>query len=84
MVGGAPGLGSAIRGPGSGASAGVSLGTAKRAWSVKGRRKRKELASSEEDSPKYVSTSGAHDLVLMISVSFGWVLKIAKIWSFKV
>lgn len=84
MVGRAPGLRPAIRRPGSGASAGVSLSTEKRAWCVKGRRKRKELASSEEDSPKYVSTSGADDLVLMISVSFGWLLKFAKIWSFKV
>ncbi|KAG6486022.1 hypothetical protein ZIOFF_054592 [Zingiber officinale] len=58
VAGGAPGLGPAIRRPGSGASAGNPLGTEKRERCVKGRRKRKELASSEEDSPKY-----AHDLM---------------------
>ncbi|KAG6536701.1 transcription factor BHLH089-like isoform X2 [Zingiber officinale] len=63
MVGGQPGLGPPIRRPGGRASTGVSMDNAKSAGSVKGRRKRKDLASSEDDSSKFVSTSDGHDLM---------------------
>lgn len=74
MVGGLPDLGPAIRRPGGRTLTGISMDNAKGTGSVKGRRKRRNLASSEDDSPKFVSTSGGHDLVLRISVSFGWFL----------